>query len=226
MRLAIVDPEPIVGEVLAHAAKRRGHQAVCVADVHRLMSRLPFEPTALIVSLDPSLEGASDVARIRQRFPDQVLLVTAERPHEIFATSVLRAGADDVVRVPYYPGEVLLKVETTLSRHRVTAESQAVTVADLIVDLDRYAAEKNDVPITLTKLELRLLYCLCEHSPHLTPLERLLSFGWEDGADPEPSLIKTHMSHIRRKLREAGGRSFDITSRQGLGYTLSVGEVE
>jgi len=226
MRLAIVDSEPVVGEVLAAAARRRGHQVVCVADVARLMSRLPFEPSAVIVSLDGRDEsGPRSVVTIRQRFPDQVLMVTVERPPDPFTRSVLRAGADDVVRIPYHPGEVLLKVENSVARQSPQAHANAMEIGDLAVDLDRYTATKNGVVLTLTKLELRLLYALCEHSPHLAPIERLLSFGWDGQGDPDPSLIKTHMSHIRKKLSEAGGVSVEISSRQTLGYSLRVAEV-
>lgn len=227
MRLAIVDSEPIVGEVLAAAARRRGHQVVCVVDVARLMHRLPFEPSALIVSLDGEDEaGPRSIVSIRQRFPEQVLMVTVERPPDPFTRSVLKAGADDVIRVPYHPGEVLLKVENTIARQSTQAHANAIKLGDLVVDLDRYTTTKNDRQLTLTKLELRLLYALCEHSPHLAPIERLLDFGWDGQGDPDPSLIKTHMSHLRKKLAEAGGDPIEIASRQTLGYSLRVVGVE
>lgn len=227
MRLAIVDPEPVAGEVLASTAKRRGHQVLCLSDNRHLLSSLPFEPSALIVSMDArDRASAETVSFLRARFPEQILMVTVERPSDAFATGALRAGADDVVRIPYHPGEVILKVEAAAARRTSVGHSADLELGDLVVDLDRYTVTKAGVELTLTKLELRLLYCLCEHSPHLTPLDRLLTFGWDGQGDPEPSLIKTHISHLRKKLKEAGGVPAEITSRQTLGYTIELEGVE
>lgn len=227
MRLAVVDSQPIAGEVLSFAARRRGHQVICLADESRLFDRLPFEPAALIIAVEAEGSDCSrTITRVREYFPSALLILTAEKPSDSFATCALRAGADDVVRVPYHPAEVILKAEAAIARQDRAGGSNAIEIADLVVDLDRYIAVKagNDLP--LTKLELRLLYCLCEHSPHLAPLERLLTFGWDGGADPEPSLVKTHMSHLRKKLSRAGGTPVEISSRQTLGYTIAFQEVE
>jgi DNA-binding response OmpR family regulator len=56
----------------------------------------------------------------------------------------------------------------------------------------------------------------------LSATDRLLSFGWEGRDVPEAGLLKTHISHLRRKLRDAGGEAFDIQSRHSLGYTLEL----
>ncbi|MDZ7726955.1 MAG: helix-turn-helix domain-containing protein [Dehalococcoidia bacterium] len=96
-------------------------------------------------------------------------------------------------------------------------------MADLEVQISRYHVAKNGQSLVMTKLEMRLLHCLCEHFPHLAPLDRLLTFGWEGTGEPDPSLIKTHISHIRRKLARAGGAPLQIVSKQGVGYMLVEG---
>lgn len=224
MRLAIAEPDPVVADLLAFAAQRRGHQAVQLSALEKLFDRLPFEPGVIVASLDGAGDaGVPFIKRIREQFPDAALYATIEKPREPLPSLVLKAGASDVIRSPYNPHELILRAESWLaSRGTAAASTESLTLADLEIALDRHTAYKNGKLLVLTKLELRLLYCLCEHSPHLAPLERLLTFGWDTLGDPDAALIKTHISHIRKKLREAGGQDFDIISRQTVGYVLQL----
>jgi two-component system, OmpR family, response regulator len=223
MRFAIADADPIMADILAGAARRRGHQSVCLAGLDELFERLPFEPTVVVLALEPGPSAVSRLAKVRELFPSAGLLVTIEQPREPLPLALLKAGATEVVRIPYHPVELIVRAETWLAAHASERSPEAaLRIGDLEVALDRYSATKAGHDLTLTKLELRLLYCLCEHAPHLTPTERLLTFGWDTLGDPDPTLIKTHISHLRRKLEAAGGLAVCLTSRQTLGYVLTV----
>lgn len=222
MKLVIVDSDGASADVLAFAAQRRGHQAVALSGLRELTGNLPFEPNVLILGADMVKDPAL-VERVRGALPDVGLFVVLERPKEPLPSQILKAGANEVIRAPYNPTEAVILAENWMGNRRPdNAADDVMRMADLEIALDRYTASKNGVRLNLTKLELRLLYCLCEHSPYLTPTERLLTFGWDTLGDPDAALIKTHISHIRKKLREAGGAMFDIVSRQTLGYTLTV----
>jgi DNA-binding response OmpR family regulator len=222
MNLAIISDDGVSGEVLAFAAERRGHQAHVVDRFERLFERLPFTPSIVVVPVrddDPAV--ITKLARVRAAFPHAGVFVTAERPREPLATRWIEAGAREVIRQPYNQNELVLKAEAwAAARTAAPAEEQTLKLADLEMALDRYLATKNGKVMPLTKLEMRLLYCLCEHYPHVAPLERLLTFGWDTLGDPDGSLLKTHMSHIRRKLRDAGGVPLEIVSRHTVGYII------
>ena len=216
MRLAIAEADAVTADLLAFSAQRRGHQATCVAGIEKLFDRLPFEPAIVVASLEQGGQAAiAAVVRLRGQFPDAGIFVTVEKPREPLPMEMIRAGATDVIRVPYNPNELLLRAEAWLAvRGSAAAVAESLKLGDLEIALDRYSASKNGKLLTLTKLELRLLYCLAEHHPHMAPLERLLTFGWDTLGDPDAALIKTHISHIRKKLRDAGGEPFEIISRQ------------
>jgi DNA-binding response OmpR family regulator len=224
MDMVIAEANPTTADVMAYAAQRRGHQVMKVPHAGRLFGNLPFVPGVVILSVrSPGIEDAESLVRLRAQFPNATLLMVYERPSSTDRVTLMRAGADEILKAPIAPHELILHAESW-DRARGTAATQksALSLADLEVDLNKFAVVKNGISITMTRLELRLLYSLCQHHPHIAPSERLLTFGWEGMEEPDLSLIKTHISHIRKKLREAGGIHLDITSRQGVGYVLSV----
>ena len=225
MKIAIADSDAVAGDVLAFAAQRRGHQSITVGSVAELLGRLPFEPNVVVLGGTIGEQASDLTARIKGAFPDVALMVTLEQPKEPLPSILLSSGVSEVIRTPYNPTELVVRAENIIAARRSDgAVDDVLRMADLELALERYTAVKNGVRLNLTKLELRLLYCLCEHSPHLTPTERLLTFGWDTLGDPDAALIKTHISHIRKKLRDAGGVNFEILSRQTLGYTLLTPE--
>ncbi len=226
MRIAIAEPDPAIADLLAFVAQRRGHQTVCLSSVDRMFDHLPFQPMIGVISFSEiDDEAIEQIQRLRERFDQMTVFVTTEAAKDPAPTLALRAGAHDVVSIPYNPSELVLRAETWFANRKASGGVEdRITLHDLSIDLGDYAATKNRTPLVLTKLELRLLYCLAQHQPHLVTAERLLSFGWEPTDDPDSALIKTHISHIRKKLREAGGVPFEIRSRQGLGYFLTAGE--
>lgn len=225
MKLAIVSDDAVAAGVLAFAAERRGHQTVCLDRTGQLFERLPFEPSLIVVSVNGrETPPLIEFGRVRSTFPNAALFVTVEKPRQPMPLEMLNAGAHEVIAAPYNQNELVVRAESWVTAHAgVAAVADALILSDLEVALERYHATKNGTLLQLTKLELRLLYCLCEHHPHVAPLERLLTFGWDTLGDPDAALLKTHISHIRKKLADAGGVPFEILSRQTVGYVLRTG---
>lgn len=223
MHMAILEPDREIGEVLAFAATRRGYRAVRVDTFERMLGGLPFSPSVAVVAIDgESPVDAAVAERLREQYPGIIVLFTTEDAPAGVIMEAFRAGAQDVIRKPYFPYDVIAKAESWLAARGASPDAidDIVRATDLTVDLAGYVATKNERQLNLTGLELRLLYCLGEHYPHLTPLDRLLSFGWKDDEEPDASLLKTHISHLRTKLRQAGGVELDIRARRSMGYIL------
>ncbi|MCK9518955.1 MAG: response regulator transcription factor [Dehalococcoidia bacterium] len=224
MRLAVVESGDLAGEVLSFAARNQSHSVVSLQSIEQLMAPLPFSPAAVAVFEPPArpVEPAH-LANIRTALPEAAVVVVSHTASSGDRTRLLRAGAHDVLSSPVNPFDLLLKLSTWSERPGASEASELrVELSDLVVDAERYRASKNGKALSLTPLELRILYCLAAHSPNLTPAERLLSFGWGMLEDPDTSLIRTHICHLRRKLEKAGGKAFVIKSKHTLGYTLVI----
>jgi DNA-binding response OmpR family regulator len=226
MRLAIIDPDPTDADVLSFVAQRRGHQPIVASSVSRLEERLPFTPAAAVLAVATAdAQTLAEIGVLRRRFPELYLVVLCERPGHDGALAALKAGANDLVRSPCHPGELLQRMERQAAPAGKPVLSPGTRrFGDLEVDLDAHTAVKDGVDLGLTKLERRLLFCLVEHHPNVATLDRLLTFGWDALDEPEASLLKTHVSHIRRKLKQAGGQAIEIVSHQTVGYSIREGE--
>ena len=223
MKLAFVSSDEIQSHVFVAAAAQRGYPCMALQRATHLGGALPFAPSFVVVALQRlDADGATEVGFVQAHIPAASIIVTAESIPPDARSAALRSGVLDVVQVPYNPFDLITFIEHWhLNRSANLQPVQSCTVFDLDVDLESYIARKGPNILHLTKLELRLLYCLCEHFPNVAPTERLLSFGWGHDGDPDTYNLRTHMSHVRARLRDAGGVPLEIVSRHSIGYTLT-----
>lgn len=227
MRILIVESDSLAAHVLGVAARRKGHKTFEASAWSEVSETLPFEPTACVYGVDRLTPRAVErVTNFATSVRGLATIVVAEQIPDSAALNALRAGVGDVVRKPYNPFELIERLERLRESSAAERDIEVCTLGDLTVDLSHYSARKNGRELRLTKLELRLLFCLLANADGLAPTERLLTFGWDDMEPPEPALLKTHVSHLRAKLREAGGDQFEITSRHSLGYSISLATAE
>ena len=189
MHIAIVEPDELMAHILAFVARRRGHKTFIAPDVDDLPERLPFTPTASIVALDRiDEESLARVEPLRQRYPESLILLLTEYAPDPLPLYALKAGFRDVIKKPLHPHEVILRAELQAeSLGGPGGVSDAIRLGDLEVDLGYYTAQKNEQELRLTKLELRLLFCLMERQGKVSPTDRLLSFGWDSLDVPAPA---------------------------------------
>jgi len=108
MHMAIVEPDREIGELLAFAATRRGYRAVRVDKFERLLGGLPFSPNVAVIAIDEDSPIDADVIeRLREWYPDIIVLLTTEGTDAGTIMRAFRAGAQDVIRKPYYPYDVI-----------------------------------------------------------------------------------------------------------------------
>ena len=217
------DTDDLLAYLIASLARRQGHIARQVTNLDEISGMSVLPPSVLVIGAERVTGDLIDrISSLRSNHEELLIYLLLEAPITHSTIAALEAGATDVLQKPVLPREVLLRAERAIQlRGRSATPTGALRVGDIEVDLDRIQAVKAGRDLTLTRMELRLLYCLLEHHGRVTPTERLLSFGWETD-EPPSSTLKTHISHLRQKLREAGGLRVQIKARQMLGYVMEV----
>jgi DNA-binding response OmpR family regulator len=212
MKILVVDDDPALRELLEDS----GYLVEFEPDADRGVRRAQSEPYDLLI-LDIVLSGFDVLRRVREqsRIPVLILSAKAERADRV---NGLRAGADDYLAKPFYPDELLARIQAIL-RRAGTAQPmpEALEVGELRLlpaSRDVYFQSKR---LNLTAMEVEILECLMGSFGKVVSRDRLSLRLYNRLSAPFERNIDTHVSRIRRKMGDGRGM---ILSVRGTGYQM------
>ena len=125
-RILLVDDEEHIRRVLSFMLERQGFQVVSAGGGLEGLEKFSSDLFDLCI-LDlrmPDLDGITLLERIRQKEPDQtVVMITAYASVET-ALGAMKLGAFDYIGKPFKEEEILLVVEKALERSRMLADNR------------------------------------------------------------------------------------------------------
>ncbi|MGA8098559.1 MAG: response regulator transcription factor [Candidatus Cybelea sp.] len=222
MRILIVEDDPRIHTSLAEDLRRQ-HYAVDV--VNDGLTGLDFARTGVhdVILLDvllPGLDGLQLCRRLRdENLKAPILMITA-RGEVSDKVAALDAGADDYVVKPFDLTELSARIRAAWRRQN--GEHQPTLArGPLRLDPNRLVVTYLDAAVPLTGTEYAILETLMRNPLQVFSRamlqDKVASF---DGDAPRDS-IKTHITNLRRKLRDAGGVADPIENVYGIGYRLA-----
>jgi len=223
IKILLVEDDPDALDLVAYVLRRERYVVVEARDGTQALRRWKADrPDLIILDLGiPNLDGFEILRRIRDEDQTPVLVLTGR--HD--AQDVLRTynlGTDDFVPKPYQFPELLARVRALLRRARVVSVESTepkVQVEGLALDPETYEITWKQECIRLTPTEFRILYLLVTNAGHVVPASRLYSYVWgSEGADA--NALRSHMSHLRRKLESIDDGPGEITAVPSVGYVF------
>ncbi len=127
-RVLVVDDEPRLSRSLEQLLKLCGYQVALAEGGHKAIALLDAQRFDLML-LDlqmPDLSGHQVMEHVARNALDVAVIVVSADTSLDQATRVLRAGAQDFLRKPYLPDELLRSVENVLGRRRLEAENRSM----------------------------------------------------------------------------------------------------
>lgn len=214
--ILIVDDDMKIGDLEQEVLEQAGY------DCHRAYSGTEAllclehaRPDLILLDLMlPGLSGEELLEKIRG-IP--VIVVSAKAGIDDIV-SLLLGGAQDYITKPFSTKELLARIEVRF-RKAVAPLSDSFRYKDLTVDTASRAVTVGEQPVLLTKTEYAILKLLIQNPEQVIAKSVILDRISEDTMDCTETSLKTHMSHLRSKIREAGGRDY-IKSVWGIGFML------
>jgi DNA-binding response OmpR family regulator len=221
-RVLVIDDDADIRGLVAELLGRRGlsvEQAENGRSGLRALHKTRPDLVVLDVSM-PDLDGWQTLERIRDVSDVPVLMLTA-RGAELERVRGLKAGADDYVVKPFGSQELMARVEALLRRAPApgTAALQERYDDDrLSIDFARRAVTFDDVEVSLTPLEFKLLAVFVRHPRQVLSRDQLLELVWGDSHSVSGDQVKLYVGYLRRKLAPEDPAGVPIETVRGFGY--------
>ena len=119
---------------------------------------------------------------------------------------LLLGGAVDYVTKPFAVKELLARIAVGL--RQAAPAGEVLTAADLRLDTAARSVTAGGQAVRLTRTEFAVLKLLMQNPSQVLAKSVLLDRIAADTPDCTESSLKMHVSHLRRKLREAGGKEY------------------
>ena len=224
MKVLLADDDLDILDITAYALRREGFVVTLAADGSQAL-RAWEEGFPDVVVLDarmPKMSGFDVLRAIRDRAETPIVMVTARSDDEDVIRGLM-LGADDYVTKPFSPRQLAARLRAVTRRARVQAP-QAVSEIDaagMRLDLESHQVHRHGQVVRMTPREFHILHTLMLNAGRIVPTARLIERVWGfDGGDSH--MLKTHISHIRRKLNLVSGEPGFIQSITSVGYILET----
>lgn len=218
-KILIIEDDPQITKILKLNLKLSGFDTDNASTVKDAWSKITgdhFDLLLMDIGL-PDGSGLDLCQKVRESGNDVPIVFLSALTDEATVVKGIKNGADDYLRKPF--GLEELKVRVNKFVKKIMPHMQTIKFGDLTIDPAKRVVTLMGEMISLGRKELDILTLLARKAGDIVTRENILSALYEN-ADLYDRTVDSHMSHLRKKLREVSGQSLQISSVYGLGYRL------
>lgn len=217
--ILVIDDDLHISNVLEETLTRAGYGVLrAYSGTEAVLVLSQSQPDLVLLDLMlPGLSGEEVLPKIKG-IPVIILSAKADIDNKV---ELLLGGAVDYVTKPFHTKELLARIAVHLRTFERTNESQILTFEDIRLFLDTQRVQLAETEIHLTRTEYAILKLLMRNGEQVMTKSALLDRISEDTPDCTESSLKMHISNLRRKLRDVGGKDY-IEAVWGIGFKMKT----
>ena len=216
--ILIIDDDIHIGNMLEEVLTKEGYKisrAYSGTEAILLLSNTKPDLVLLDLML-PGLSGEEVLPKIKG-IPVIVVSAKVDVDNKV---DLLLGGAVDYVTKPFDTKELLARI--TVALRNVSAPVNTVLSFDkLRLDIMTHDVSVDQQEVKLTRTEFAILKMLMQNPSQVITKSLLLDRISEDTPDCTESSLKIHVSNLRKKLRDIGGKDY-IEAVWGIGFKLTA----
>ena len=219
-KILIVEDDKILNRGVTFALKKEGYEVICAYSKEEgreviLNNKIDF----LLLDINlPDGSGLDLCKEIRDTGDFKIVFFTANDTEEDMLKG-FENGADDYISKPFSI-EVLKRKVNAMLRNKQRDES-IFEYKDLKIDFDKMAVYKNNLDISLSVTEYRLLELLVKNKGKVITKEIILDKIWDSrGSFVYENTLAVTIRRLRKKIEDDAKNSKYIIAVFGIGYTF------
>lgn len=215
--ILIIDDDIYIGNVLEEALAKEGYRVSrAYSGTEALFVLSQSKPDLVLLDLMlPGLNGEEVLPQI-EGIPVIILSAKADVDNKV---DLLLGGAADYVTKPFNTKELLARIAVQLRNHAIAPVISTLTFEDITLNMDTHIVTIGTNEIKLTRTEYAILKLLMQNPTQIITKSRLLDRISEDTPDCTENSLKTHISHLRAKLRNGTDKEY-IEAVWGIGFKM------
>ena len=217
--ILIIDDDLDIGNVLEEILKNEGYSVSrAYSGTEAVFVLSQSRPDLILLDLMlPGLSGEEVLPYIKG-IPVIVMSAKVDVDNKV---ELLLGGAVDYVTKPFHTKELLARIAVHLRIFDTLDKSEILTFEEIELDVDPHIVRIKDTEITLPRTEYAILKLLMQNPSQVVSKSQLLDRISEDTPDCTESSLKTHISNLRKKLREVSGKEY-VEAVWGIGFKMKT----
>jgi len=218
--LLIVEDEARIAQWVKTYAEHEGYRCL-MADNGRDALVIARQEAPDLVVLDlmlPEIDGWTVCEELRRTSDVPIIMLTARIAEQDIITG-LKLGADDYVKKPFSPAELLARIEANLRRVSPKTPKEGVLSAGGVrLELNTRQCFVENQAVRLTANQFDLLAFLMQHPRQVFSREQLIEHVFGMDYDSYERAIDIHIRRLRTKIEQDPAAPFYIQTVFGAGY--------
>ncbi len=216
-RILIVEDEEDIQEIIAHNLSEEGFIVSSTDNGldawNKIQSSLP--DLILLDIMIPGINGLELCKKIKSYYDVPIIMVTA-KSEDVDAILGLEFGADDYIRKPFSPRELVARVKVVLRRKISEKENSGnLTIGNIHINKTAHKVTINGKDVDLTLIEYKLIKLFMENPNVAFTRDKLLDRVWGRDVYVSDRTVDVNIKRLREKL---GEEKFRIETVRGVGY--------
>lgn len=221
MKVLVIEDDEEIRTLVEYFLKKEKYEVNTISDGLKALKVIKdFRPDLIVLDLMlPNLDGINICNMIRE-MPDKygtpfIIMLTAKTEVEDVLTG-LKSGADDYLRKPFDPRELMVRINKILERNN-KKNVHVYEFEEVQVDERKHIVFEKGKEIDLSKKEYDLLLYLIKNKGIVLTREKVLDYVWNSSYFPGDRTVDVYIGKIREKLPSIAD---NIRTVKGVGYKL------